>query len=82
MFYLLKIHAQIRDFVVLSMVTSDWMRIGAFFFDLPVAFLTEKLIPPVKRPQQMLQLSGSCMLNNIKTGIWIAVTSKVMLPSS
>ena len=51
-FYLLKIHAQIRDFVALSMATPDWMRIGAFFFDLPVAFLTEKLIPPVKRPQE------------------------------
>ena len=84
MFYLLKIHAQIRDFVVLSMVTSDWMRIGAFFFDLPVAFLTEKLIPPVKRPQEettekMLPLRGSCTLNNIKTGIWIAGISKLML---
>ncbi|GMP61163.1 hypothetical protein CsSME_00023733 [Camellia sinensis var. sinensis] len=56
----------------------DWMRIGAFFFDSPVAFLTEKLIPPVKIPheetiEKMLQLSGSCVLNNIKTGIWIAV---------
>ncbi|XP_057496649.1 probable F-box protein At3g61730 [Actinidia eriantha] len=63
----------------------DWMRIGAFFFDSPVAFLTEKLIPPVKRPQEetiekMLQLRGSCALNNIKTGIWIADLQLVRCP--
>ncbi|KAI8023165.1 putative F-box protein [Camellia lanceoleosa] len=63
----------------------DWMRIGAFFFDSPVAFLTEKLIPPVKIPheetiEKMLQLSGSCVLNNIKTGIWIADLQLVRCP--
>ncbi|CAL5400881.1 unnamed protein product [Camellia sinensis] len=48
-----------------------------------VAFLTEKLIPPVKIPheetiEKMLQLSGSCVLNNIKTGIWIAGTMQTL----
>lgn len=67
------------------MAGSDWMRIGAFFFDSPVAFLTEKLILPVRKSQEettqkMLQSSGSCKLNNIKTGIWIAGKfSKFML---
>ncbi|KAH7861126.1 hypothetical protein Vadar_021914 [Vaccinium darrowii] len=63
----------------------DWMRIGAFFFDSPVAFLTEKLILPVQKSQEvniqkMLQSSGSCKLNNIKTGIWIADLQLVRCP--
>ncbi|XP_052170560.1 probable F-box protein At3g61730 [Diospyros lotus] len=63
----------------------DWMRIGAFFFDSPVAFLTEKLIPtveisPEKSTEKMLRSSGSCMLNNIKTGIWIADLQLVRCP--
>ncbi|XAR53961.1 hypothetical protein NMG60_11028915 [Bertholletia excelsa] len=63
----------------------DWMRIGAFFFDSSVAFLTEKLIPPVKitreeNVEKMLQLKGSCVLNNIKTGIWIADLQLVRCP--
>ncbi|CAK9165780.1 unnamed protein product [Ilex paraguariensis] len=61
----------------------DWMRIGAFFFDSPVAFLTENLIAPRKIPQEetlekMLQLHGCCVLNNIKTGIWIAGTMQTL----
>ncbi|KAL7002379.1 hypothetical protein U1Q18_003534, partial [Sarracenia purpurea var. burkii] len=67
------------------MAESDWMRIGAFFLDSPVAFLTEKLIPPVENRQEettekMLQLHGSCVLNNIKTGIWIADLQLVRCP--
>ncbi|KAG5566000.1 hypothetical protein RHGRI_001807 [Rhododendron griersonianum] len=63
----------------------DWMRIGAFFFDSPVAFLMEKLILPVRKSQEettqkMLQSSGSCKLNNIKTGIWIADLQLVRCP--
>ncbi|KAF7153304.1 hypothetical protein RHSIM_Rhsim01G0172200 [Rhododendron simsii] len=63
----------------------DWMRIGAFFFDSPVAFLTEKLILPVRKSQEettekMLQSSGSCKLNNIKKGIWIADLQLVRCP--
>ncbi|KAJ4957203.1 hypothetical protein NE237_013986 [Protea cynaroides] len=55
----------------------DWMRIGAFFFDSPVALLTEKLSSPVEIPQrgsteQMVQNTGSCVLGSIKAGIWIA----------
>lgn len=64
-------------YVTVLMTGSDWMRIGAFFFDSPVAFLTEKLILPVRKSKEestdnTLQSSGSCKLNNIKTGIWIA----------
>ncbi|KAJ0590332.1 hypothetical protein HanIR_Chr04g0196221 [Helianthus annuus] len=56
---------------------SDWMRIGAFSFDSPDAFLMENLICPPKLPtedtmQKMLDSDGSCILHNIKTGIWIA----------
>ncbi|KAE8732246.1 putative F-box protein [Hibiscus syriacus] len=62
----------------------DWMRIGAFSFDSEVAFLCERMVnPPVKIPKQgniddMLQSSGSCMLRNIKTGIWIAGTVQIL----
>ncbi|XP_059663723.1 probable F-box protein At3g61730 [Cornus florida] len=63
----------------------DWMRIGAFFFDSPVAFLTEKLIAPAKIPieeglDKMLQSNGFCVLNNIKSGIWIADLQLVRCP--
>ena len=58
---------------------SDWMRIGAFLLDSSV-FLTEKLSPPPKIPnedtvEKMLQSSGCCVLDNVKSGIWIAGTS-------
>lgn len=63
---------------------SDWMRIGAFVFDSPVALLMEKLVCPSKLPQEettekMLSSCGSYLLKNIKTGIWIAGTLKLML---
>ncbi|XP_019052146.1 PREDICTED: probable F-box protein At3g61730 isoform X1 [Nelumbo nucifera] len=63
----------------------DWMRIGAFFFDSPVALLTEKLGVPAKIPQRetaeiMIQTTGSCVLRNIKTGIWLADLQLVRCP--
>ncbi|XP_043689651.1 probable F-box protein At3g61730 [Telopea speciosissima] len=63
----------------------DWMRIGAFFFDSPVALLTEKLSSPVEIPRggttkKMVQSTGSCVLSNIKTGIWIADLQLVRCP--
>lgn len=53
------------------------MRIGAFLFDSHAALLTENLIAPLRIPKEgatenMLQLKGCCLLNNIRTGIWIA----------
>ncbi|KAM7508573.1 hypothetical protein LguiA_019026 [Lonicera macranthoides] len=63
----------------------DWMRIGAFVFDTPVALLMEKLVRPSKLPQEettekMLSSCGSCLLKNIKTGIWIADLHLVRCP--
>ncbi|KAK9279714.1 hypothetical protein L1049_013396 [Liquidambar formosana] len=63
----------------------DWMRIGAFFLDSPVALLTEKLICPSEIPKEekiekMLESSGSCVLTNMKTGIWIADLQLVRCP--
>lgn len=57
------------------------MRIGAFFLDSPDALLAEKLSSPLKIPQgealgKTLESRGFCILNNIKTGIWIAGISK------
>ncbi|KAF5789343.1 hypothetical protein HanXRQr2_Chr09g0370111 [Helianthus annuus] len=61
------------------------MRIGAFSFDSPDAFLMENLICPPKLPtedtvQKMLDSGGSCILHNIKTGIWIADLQLVRCP--
>ncbi|XP_074326536.1 putative F-box protein At3g61730 isoform X2 [Apium graveolens] len=61
----------------------DWMRIGAFFFDSSEAFLTEKLICPSRlarneKLEKMLQSLGSCVLSNIKNGIWIAGTMQIV----
>ena len=58
------------------------MRIGAFSFDSEVAFLSERLRPPVKIPKQeiiddMLQSCGICLLRKVKTGIWIAGTVRM-----
>ena len=59
-------------------VFVDWMRIGAFFFDSPCALLTEHLTLPKRLPRvdedpgKAIQASGTCMLANVKTGIWIA----------
>ncbi|KAM3684670.1 hypothetical protein ACB098_11G064300 [Castanea mollissima] len=62
----------------------DWMRIGAFLLDSSV-FLTEKLSPPPKIPnedtvEKMLQSSGCCVLDNVKSGIWIADLQLVRCP--
>ncbi|XP_073047530.1 probable F-box protein At3g61730 isoform X1 [Primulina eburnea] len=55
----------------------DWMRIGAFSIDSHAVLLTESLTGPIRIPkeetaQKMLQMTGGCILNSIKTGIWIA----------
>lgn len=67
----------IRSLVFLLTCISDWMRIGAFCFTSSDAFLMETLTRPSKLPkedtlQNMLNSYGSCLLHNIKTGIWIA----------
>lgn len=69
-------HTQTYFFCILS-IKADWMRIGAFFFDSDVAFLTESLIAPLRISREeivekMLEKNGNCVLCNIKTGIWIA----------
>ncbi|XP_076897173.1 putative F-box protein At3g61730 [Bidens hawaiensis] len=63
----------------------DWMRIGAFSFDSPDAFLTEKLIRPTKLPvedtkQNMLDSDRCCLVHNVKTGMWIADLQLVRCP--
>lgn len=63
---------------------TDWMRIGAFLFDSQAGLLSESLISPLKIPdeestEKMLQLKGCCLLKNIKTGIWIAGNSIIIL---
>ena len=59
------------------------MRIGAFLFDSPDALLTESLIESIKTPKEettekLFHKEGFCLLNNIKTGIWIAGNSIVL----
>ncbi|PKI76679.1 hypothetical protein CRG98_002988 [Punica granatum] len=61
----------------------DWLRIGAFSFDSPLALLTEKLATSVRIPKEenldkMLDSHGSFVLKNIKTGIWIAGTMQIL----
>ncbi|XP_073053156.1 probable F-box protein At3g61730 [Primulina eburnea] len=63
----------------------DWMRIGAFSLDSHAALLTESLAGPMRIPeevttQKMLQMTGCCVLNSIKTGIWIADLQLVRCP--
>ncbi|KAK7292804.1 hypothetical protein RJT34_15658 [Clitoria ternatea] len=63
----------------------DWMRIGAFSFDSSVAVLTEKLNFPGKirkedAMEKMLRSHGCCVLDNVKTGIWIADLQLVRCP--
>ncbi|RWR80275.1 putative F-box protein [Cinnamomum micranthum f. kanehirae] len=63
----------------------DWMRIGAFFLDSPVAMVTDRLSLPRKLPQEestkeMIQKSGICMVKNVKMGIWIADLQLVRCP--
>ncbi|KAF9602699.1 hypothetical protein IFM89_030587, partial [Coptis chinensis] len=54
-----------------------WIRIGAFYISSPTVLLAEGLSMPLKVPQgqtveTMLQTSGSCILSNLKIGVWIA----------
>ncbi|KAL5718619.1 hypothetical protein ACHQM5_011502 [Ranunculus cassubicifolius] len=63
----------------------DWVRIGAFYISSPNVLLTKRLEVPINVPhgetiQQMLQTSGSCILSNIKTGIWIADLQLIKCP--
>ncbi|PKU68583.1 putative F-box protein [Dendrobium catenatum] len=64
----------------------DWMRIGAFFIETPSAVLTEKLALPSKLMEleedqnRAIQLSGTCILTDIRTGIWIADLQLVRCP--
>ncbi|XP_073282612.1 probable F-box protein At3g61730 [Primulina huaijiensis] len=63
----------------------DWMRIGAFSIDSHAVLLTENLAGPIRIPkeetsQKMLQVTGGCILNSIKTGIWIADLQLVRCP--
>lgn len=60
------------------------MRIGAFYFDSSVALLTERLSFPGKfrkeeTMEKMLRSHGCCLLDNVKSGIWIAGTTKLTL---
>ncbi|KAI3884253.1 hypothetical protein MKW92_013342 [Papaver armeniacum] len=63
----------------------DWMRIGAFFFDSSIGLLTDKIpllqrLPRGVSAEKMLQTTGTCILDNIKTGIWIADLQVVHCP--
>ncbi|MQL83780.1 hypothetical protein Taro_016264 [Colocasia esculenta] len=64
----------------------DWMRVGAFFFDSPTALLTDKLAFPRRlprgdeNPRRAIQSCGSCILNNVKPGIWIVDLQLVRCP--
>ncbi|KAG2325416.1 hypothetical protein Bca52824_008144 [Brassica carinata] len=63
----------------------DWMRIGAFTLESRVSLLTERLSSPLKVPregtiEQMLQSTGSCIIKDIKSGIWIADLQLVRCP--
>ncbi|GAB2231142.1 hypothetical protein Droror1_Dr00027430 [Drosera rotundifolia] len=63
----------------------DWMRIGAFSLDSPEALLADSLIYPKAIPdkddaEKLLETNGLCVLNNIKTGIWIADLQLVRCP--
>ncbi|KAG2720558.1 hypothetical protein I3760_02G040900 [Carya illinoinensis] len=63
----------------------DWMRIGAFFLESSVALLTDRLNLPAKIPEEdatkrMLQSCDCCLLDNVKSGIWIADLQLVRCP--
>ncbi|XP_020096805.1 probable F-box protein At3g61730 [Ananas comosus] len=64
----------------------DWMRIGSFFLDSPFVLLTETLALPKKLPQpgddpeRSIQITGTCLLTNARTGIWIADLQLVRCP--
>lgn len=56
------------------------MRIGGFVLETPFVLLTEKLVLPQKLPkpeedqERTVQTSGTCVLTNARTGIWLAGT--------
>lgn len=61
----------------------DWMRIGAFSFDSSVAVLAERLTLTGKMQngdtmKKMFRSQGCCVLDNVKTGIWIAGTMQTL----
>ncbi|CDP08685.1 unnamed protein product [Coffea canephora] len=63
----------------------DWMRVGSFLFDSPTALLTENISALPKSTkgetlEKMLQLNGCVVLNDIKTGIWLADLQLVRCP--
>ncbi|KAG0498137.1 hypothetical protein HPP92_002828 [Vanilla planifolia] len=64
----------------------DWMRIGAFFFESSSAVLTEKLAFPGEIEElgddceRAIQISGACILRDIRSGIWIADLQLVRCP--
>ncbi|XP_074562506.1 putative F-box protein At3g61730 [Curcuma longa] len=64
----------------------DRMRIGAFFLDSPVVLLSETLTLPKRlpRPQddraKTIQCTGTCLLTDARTGIWIADLQLVRCP--
>ncbi|KAI9073196.1 hypothetical protein K1719_044805 [Acacia pycnantha] len=63
----------------------DWMRIGAFSLDSSLALLAERLSFPMRirkgeTIENMLQSHGCCMLDNVKSGIWIADLQLVRCP--
>ncbi|KAH1085593.1 hypothetical protein GLYMA_07G056100v4 [Glycine max] len=63
----------------------DWMRIGAFSFDSSVAVLAERLTLTGKMQngdtmKKMFRSQGCCVLDNVKTGIWIAAHLFVRFP--
>lgn len=58
------------------------MRIGAFIFKSQDALLTDKLNLPVrfikgKTIEKMLEACGTCLLDDVKSGIWIAGIAKL-----
>ncbi|XP_038985615.1 probable F-box protein At3g61730, partial [Phoenix dactylifera] len=64
----------------------DWMRIGGFVLETPSVLLTEKLVLPKKlpkpegNPERTIQTSGTCVLTNVRTGIWLADLQLVRCP--
>ncbi|XP_072998895.1 probable F-box protein At3g61730 isoform X1 [Typha latifolia] len=64
----------------------DWMRIGSFFLDSPIVLLTETLALPKKLPQpgddpkRSIQINGTSLVTNARTGIWIADLQLVRCP--
>ncbi|RDX58416.1 putative F-box protein, partial [Mucuna pruriens] len=75
----------ISFYIFLNNEIRDWMRIGAFSFDSSVAVLTERLTFPGKirkgeTMEKMLRSQGCCVLDNVKSGIWIADLQLVRCP--